>query len=281
KGGTFPDVLKVTSTYHIPKPTFGPRNPPTPYAPAVPATPAGTFPVVLQGTMDEGVLTSGKGQGSLYRVRADDPDQKAVLIGTATPAPISGDGVNWQATIDVPIDGLFPLEYKVYAVVKDGLNVPVKTALSAPFTPAFAVQGGVANQLNDALTGWSVYLDYNRNGVHDANEPITQTSNPDGFYAFTPTFQPSTGWDPVPVNTPFDVRLIVPSDQFIPQHNPVTITFDGTDTKVVDFAVRENTAIKGLVFVDLGNNGKPGDGTPLPGATVYLDINGNGVRDPG
>src|SRR5262249_31638012 len=79
----------------------------------------------------------------------------------------------------------------------------------------------------------------------------------------------------------FDVRLIVPSDQFIPQHNPVTITFDGTDTKVVDFAVRENTAIKGLVFVDLGNNGKPGDGTPLPGATVYLDINGNGVRDPG
>ena len=73
------------------------------------------------------------------------------------------------------------------------------------------MHGGVANQRNDGLTGWSVFLDYNQNGRHDADEPITQTSTPDGFYAFAPTFDPNSGWSPVPINTPFNVQLMVPS----------------------------------------------------------------------
>ena len=129
---------------------------------------------------------------SLYRVLVNNPQQRAVLIGTAAPTQISGDGVNWQATVNVPIGGLYPLSYTIYAVINDGYNASVRTASSAPFTPAFAVQGSVANQNHDALPGWSVWLDYNRDGIREPNEPIFQTSSPDGFYAFTPTFAPST-----------------------------------------------------------------------------------------
>src|SRR5262249_8619008 len=95
----------------------------------------------------------------------------------------SAKGVNWQASINVPIDGLTPGQYVLYAVVNDGFNAPVVSANSVPFTPNFAVQGQVANQNNDPEGGWSVFLDYNNNGVQDPNEPGTKT-DASGFYGF-------------------------------------------------------------------------------------------------
>src|SRR5262245_19909501 len=92
-------------------------------------------------------------------------------------------GTNWQATVNVAIDGLFPVPYRLYAKVDDGTNAPTKSALSATFTPVFAVQGSIANQNGDALGGWYVYLDYNQDGIHEPNEPITQTDS-SGFYGF-------------------------------------------------------------------------------------------------
>src|SRR5262249_3030329 len=77
------DVLKIQATWHIPKPTFGPRNSQTPYVPVVPQAPTGTFPVQLQGTIDDGFLQPGsKAHVSLYRLLGSDPQQRAVLIGT-------------------------------------------------------------------------------------------------------------------------------------------------------------------------------------------------------
>jgi hypothetical protein len=270
------DVLKIQATWHVPKPTFGPRDALPPYVPVVPPTPSGTFPVTLQGTIDEGFLTSGKATVSVFRVLVQDPQQRAVLLGTSPLTKFSGNGLNWQATVNVPIEGLYPLPYTVYAVVNDGFNVPVKTANSAPFTPMFAVIGSVSNQAHDAKTGWWVWLDYNRDSRRQANEPIYQTSNPDGFFAFTPTFDPSTGWDPVPVGNPFDVRLIVPAPQNFAPVSPVTLTYNGTGTEQAPFQVMEKTAISGVVFSDL-HSGRQG----LAGWTAYLDTNGNGRLDGG
>jgi hypothetical protein len=226
--------------------------------------------------MDEAFIGQPQTTLSLYRVLANDPQQQAVLIGTATPTLFNGDGVNWQATVNVPIDALYPLPYTVYAVVNDGHNAPVKTAASAPFTPAFAVEGNVANQNGDALPGWSVFLDYNQDGIHEANEPIFQTSNPDGAYAFAPTFDSTTGWDPVPVDAPFDVRLIVPSSNYVPEQDPVTVTYDGLGTEDVSFTVKQKTSIQGTVYNDL-----PSGRVPLAGWTVFLDEKGDGQLDPG
>jgi hypothetical protein len=276
------DDLKIQATYNLPQPTFGPRDAQVPYVPSVPKTPGGMFPVVLQGTMDEAFVGKPQTTVSLYRVLVNDPQQQAVLIGTATPEQISGNGVNWQATIDVPIDSLYPLQYTLYAVVNDGYNAPVKTADSAPFTPAFAVEGNVSNQNGDALPGWSVFLDYNQDGIHEANEPIYQTSNPDGFYAFTPTFASSTGWAPVPVNQPFNVQLIVPSPgtgdpDYVPEQNPVTEIYNGLGTEDVSFTVMQKTSIQGTVYA-LANDGSK---VPLAGWTVFLDEKGDGQLDPG
>jgi hypothetical protein len=270
------DDLKIQASYNVPQPTFGPRDAQVPYLPSVPKTPGATFPVTLHGTMDEAFIGQPKTTVSLYRVLASDPQQRPVLIGTATPEQISGDGLNWQATVNVPIDSLYPLPYTVYAVVSDGYNAPVKTGNSAPFTPEFAVGGYVFNQNQDALPGWSVFLDYNRDGMREANEPIFQTSNPDGAYAFAPTFDPSTGWDPVPVDQQFDVRLIVPSSDYVPKQNPVTVTYDGLTTKGVSFAVQQKTSIQGTVYQAV-SNGKE----PLAGWTVFLDEKGDGQLDPG
>src|SRR5262249_45819694 len=79
---TATDFLKVQSTYAVAKPIFGPLSATQPYAPPLPTTsPTGTFPVTLQGNIDEGLL--GKGKVSLYRVDLADPFQRGVLVGSS------------------------------------------------------------------------------------------------------------------------------------------------------------------------------------------------------
>jgi hypothetical protein len=99
----------------------------------------------------------------------------------------SAGGTNWQATINVPIDGLNPGQYVLYAVINDGFNPPLASPDSVPYTPDFAVQGQITNQSNDPEGGWSVFLDYNNNGVQDPGEPSTTTNNA-GYYSFDRTF---------------------------------------------------------------------------------------------
>ncbi|MEJ7639480.1 MAG: hypothetical protein WKF75_16265 [Singulisphaera sp.] len=74
--------------------------------------------------------------------------------------------------------------------------------------------------------------------------------------------------------------LVVPGpDDFAPVE-PITVTFDGTNTKAVTFGVREKSAVKGTVFVDEGTTASSPTARPA-GATVYLDANANGGRDAG
>ncbi len=184
----YPDQLKIDVTHSIPLPSFGPLAAAAPFVPAVPATPNAVFPVQLAGNMDEGLIPGA--MVNVYLVRVNDPLQLAINVASVTPTTATGGGVNWQATANVPINGLYPLEYKLYATVDDSVNAPAKSMVSTNFTPAFAVEGSVANQNHDSITGWTLYLDYNRDGQREPNEPSAITSSPDGFYAFTPTFAP-------------------------------------------------------------------------------------------
>jgi hypothetical protein len=147
-----------------------------------------------------------------------DADGRIVVAfrnGSVNTALVSGIEVftaaaeNWTATFTAPIDGLYPEPYVYYAVVDDGSNPPVQSVPSAPVTPAFAVQGTVANQNGDPAAGWTAYLDYNGNGQYDStSEPLT-TTNAGGFNSFAPSFPNSPGVGPVPVGTPVPVRLLV------------------------------------------------------------------------
>ncbi|MBX9623119.1 MAG: FG-GAP-like repeat-containing protein, partial [Gemmataceae bacterium] len=188
-------------------------------------------------------------------------------------------GVNWTATFNAPVEGLYPEPYVYYAVVDDGSNPPVQSALSAPVTPAFAVQGTVKNQNGDPEAGWSVYLDYNGNNQYDPSEPLT-TTNAGGFYSFAPAFPNSPGVGPVPVNTPVSVRLLVQGPQ---NYAPVTMpaaTYTGSAAAVANFALQEFSAIKGTVFIDRNSDGVKDGDAGAAGAVVYLDLDGDGQRDP-
>src|SRR5262249_7477613 len=143
----------------------------------VPLGPTGDFQVTLQGAMDGDLVRNAA--VSLYRVRASDPFRRGVLVERKTPTLIdwkTNNGQNWRATFPVAIEGLYDTDYYFYAVVDDGFNVPVQSGNTATFRPDFAVEGQVANQNGDPEGGWAVFLDYNRNGKQDPNEPGTQTN---------------------------------------------------------------------------------------------------------
>ena len=267
----YPDELKIGLTPSITPPTFGALATAAALVPIVPAGPSAAFPVLLDGNMDNALISDAV--VNVYVVRMDDPSQLPIEVGSVTPTAATGGGVDWNASVNVPISGLYPLEYKLYATVNDGFNSPVQSASSTVFTPDFAIHGDVANQNGDALAGWTVYLDYNGTGVPAANDPSVIT-NQAGFFGFPSAFASTSGWAPVPVGKPVNVLLVVPSGDYVPEQNPVSVTYDGSHPDVADFAVDEKSAITGTVFVDTGNNGIAGDGTPIPGATVMLNPGG-------
>ncbi|MFO0847306.1 MAG: malectin domain-containing carbohydrate-binding protein [Gemmataceae bacterium] len=277
----FPNQLPVVVTSHTPKPIFGPVGGKAPVLPPVPTGPADTFPVTLTGNADEAYLDQTT--VSIYRISSVDPFRRPVLVGKVNATQTGGSG--WKASVPVPVDGLAAIPYTLVAVVNDGQNPPVASAESAPFTPKFAVRGTVLDQNGKPVIGEPVFLDYNRNGQQDDNEPRALTG-PDGF-AFTGTFapnpvDPTKGWNPVPTNAKFDVVLDLnaPGD-YAPITATQAVTFDGTTEIVQPYTLNAKTVIRGSLFQDTNGNGIAAAGQGLPQATAYLDTNNNGVRDAG
>ena len=287
---TAADVLVVQATHHRPRAIFGPRGgSSTAYQPVVSsASPAGPFSVTVAGNMDEGDYANA--EVTLYQVSQTDPFRRGVPVGTTAVTPVNppANGVNWTAAFAVPIEGLSADQYTYYAVLKFTSAVnggvvtlpghqPAQSGSSAPVMPVFAVQGGVVNQNSDGFSGWTVYLDYNSNGVYDSTEPLTQT-NAAGFFGFPAA---SAGFTAVPIGTPFKVQLLVQGPQrFAPVTMP-SATYNGTAAVDAPFALQEKSAIKGTVFVDAENVGVKAGNSGVPGAVVYLDLNGDGRRNPG
>jgi hypothetical protein len=125
-----------------------------------------------------------------------------------------------------------------------------------------------------ALSAWTVYLDLNENGRADPAEPVTITDG-DGRYGFSGLLAGS-----------YLVRLSMPSNGWHCSHPAGCsrrVTLSGEDLPGQDFGAWRSSLITGYAFEDSDRDGsarEPGDG-PLAGWIVYLDLNGNGRRDPG
>ena len=132
--------------------------------------------------------------------------------------------------------------------------------------------------IDPVLSGWTVFVDLNRNSVHDAGEPTT-TTGVNGRYFFgnlqvgTYFVQEvlPTGWELAPTFT--DVHSVVVNS--------------GLTTNAPDFANVDATAfapgsIAGDVWDDKNANGirEAGD-AGLAGWNVYIDSNANGSFDTG
>lgn len=261
------DDLAFTGTYHIPKPTMDVLN--------VPANPKTTIPLTLSGRIDPAFVNQSHVSVFVTDVPSNpsDPSPPGRLVGTSN-ITLQSDKTTWKVNVNVPIDGLFPTNYYLYAILDQqplstgnvGNYQPtvVRSTNTAVFEPQFAIHGSVANQNSHALLGWTVFLDLNRNGVHDQGEPEKQT-NDQGFYSFAASA--------VPLNHPFDIRLIPLADDFVLPNNPKSnVTYNGQDPIAADFQANEKSAIRGTV--------KAGDQC-IANAVVYLDANHNGKIDPG
>jgi hypothetical protein len=126
-----------------------------------------------------------------------------------------------------------------------------------------------------ALQGWTVFVDYNRDGALGAGEPSALT-HIDGEAVITG----------VPDNT-WDVREILepgfaPSRGF---HDFERVRVRNGDTTEVTFLNVESFgtgAIQGTVWNDVDHDGVRGAGDPgIPGWTVFLDLNTDRNLNPG
>ena len=135
---------------------------------------------------------------------------------------------------------------------------------------------GVFGADDEALAGWTVYLDTNANGVYDAGTDVTRTTGADGRYLFAALaagtysvgMAPPDGWNrSLPV---------VSDDLWIASVAAAQTVSD------LDFGFFRAGRVEGTLYNDVNANGVRDAGEPgLPGWTVYLDDDGNGILDSG
>ena len=129
------------------------------------------------------------------------------------------------------------------------------------------------------LAGWTIYVDYDGDGVQDANEPFGVTDN-NGNYSIA-GINPGT-WKVREVGQPnWTCSFPQTSDAFGCYHEE---TFDSGGSYPNNNFGNWTTASKsGIKFEDLDRDhldrepGEPG----VQGFTIYVDYNNNGVNDPG
>jgi ELWxxDGT repeat protein len=132
---------------------------------------------------------------------------------------------------------------------------------------------GVQDALESGVGGQRIYLDLNRNGSLDQEEPV-RTSAVDGTYGFTDVAAgeyvvrraPTVGW-----------RQTHPRD-----HGPVIVTVASEAVAEASFAVVAEPpgSIAGAAWTDWNRDGVRDAGdTPRERVGVYLDLNDSGVRD--
>ena len=120
------------------------------------------------------------------------------------------------------------------------------------------------------LSGWTIFLDTNLNGVLDAGETSTVT-NGSGAYSFS-NLTPGT-YSIREVLQPGWVQTVSPS--------PVTL-ISGSSISGQDFGNFQLISVGGLKFQDMNGNGsQEGGDAGLGGWTIFNDANNNGILDAG
>jgi protocatechuate 3,4-dioxygenase beta subunit len=132
---------------------------------------------------------------------------------------------------------------------------------------------GVVDSNEAGLAGWGVFIDANNNGAFDAGTDTRVFADANGHYTFTGL---AAGQYHLVENASADWTRTVPLG------NSYTVTL-ATGQSVTDknFGANQTAGISGTVFQDLNGNGVLDPGEPaLVGWGVFLDFNNNGVFDP-
>lgn len=131
-------------------------------------------------------------------------------------------------------------------------------------------QDGIYDILHEKfLAGDTVYLDTNNNGVLDPGEVSTITNNT-GNYTFS--VLPGT----------YYIRVIPRPGFHQDPPGYFTITVASGDTPIVNIGENNTATITGTLFQDLNGNGVLDPGEPgVAGETVFLDLGSTGVDNPG
>lgn len=189
----------------------------------------------------------------------------------------------------------------IYAMIDDGVNTAVYSALSAPVIPVPNLVGQVTDQFSNPIAGLRVFLDLNDDGTYDA--PVTNSSgavtqagdpsaitNASGDYYFNNLQSYSTTDIGYPT---FRVMALMPSASFTPitpsndvdtinESSVTEATGSTTGSLVANFSVNRLASISGSLYSDLNQNGVYVSTDPaLGGATVYLDSSGTGTYQAG
>ncbi len=182
-----------------------------------------------------------------------------------------------NATINVTLSASVLLGQVITATATDSAG---STSEFSGFVPAsILVSGqkyndidgnGVKDGFGSGLSGWTIFLDNNNNGILDG-EPST-TTNGSGNYALM-IITPGT----------YQVREVLQAGWINTTSNPQIISPTSGTTSVpgVDFGNFQLGIISGYKFDDQNADGTSDDSTDpgLPGWTIFLDDNDNGVLD--
>ncbi len=133
---------------------------------------------------------------------------------------------------------------------------------------------GVFSATELPLSGWPVYFDLNNNAVPDVTEPQTVTAA-DGTYGFSGV---SYGTRTLRVVSPPNWGITSPAAGSL-----TTRLLNGENRTGANFGARELVGvIQGVVWNDDNGDGvRQTAETGLPGQTVYLDTNLDGIQDAG
>ena len=164
-----------------------------------------------------------------------------------------------------------------------GMDVDQDGAIVFPDDPAY----DPAIAVDQVLSGVTVWLDVNNNGIRDANEPW-QITGADGNYYFDVPFntEQRPSWQ-VGIEVPSGYEdLLNPGVDDVILSGPITVGMnvdplipDDQQTGVSFQLVGKSITLSGTAFADMGGDGSSEGDPRLGGRTIYIDLNENGEFD--
>lgn len=131
---------------------------------------------------------------------------------------------------------------------------------------------GIENGTDAALTGRTVFLDYNNDGTPDPGDP-TATTDSNGNFSFAN----------IPAGT-YQLGVVLPQGWQVTTNGGAlpSVTVNANQNTSAPAIGNTFVAISGFVFSDTNGNGvqETGEG-PAVGQELFLDLKGDGTLDPG